>query len=64
MAMIFKCTVCSSQSRHESRNQAIEAGWVFCTIESAARLKYWVLCKEHAGPDWLKKAIADHKEKK
>lgn len=60
MAMIFTCTVCRTQARYESRNAAIAADWVFVTIETNARLKYWVLCREHAtGLDWLKKALAE-----
>lgn len=65
MAMIFTCTVCRTQARYESRNAAIAADWTFVTIETNARLKYWILCKAHAAEqDWLKKALAEHREPK
>lgn len=63
MAMIFTCTVCREPSRFEGRNAAIAGGWVFVTIESVARLKYFILCPAHAGPDWLKKALGDQAPK-
>lgn len=59
MAMIFTCTTCRTQARFDTRNAAIEHNWTFVTIETHARLKYWVLCAEHAGVDWLKKALAE-----
>ena len=64
MRQIYKCTVGDERATFNSRAEALDEGWVLAQVENKATLKYYALCPEHAGLDWIKKALAGADAKK
>ncbi len=57
MSQQYKCTVGEEKASFASRSEALAEGWCFVTAESQEKLKYHVLCPEHASTDWVRKAL-------
>ncbi len=57
MAAIHRCTVCDTRATFGSRMEALTAGWCFVEITTRARIRYHVLCSQHAALPWLRQAL-------